>query len=315
MGVMIDGEWQAGDVAGTSSDGEFERKATSFHDWIGYEGEFPPEADRYRLYVSYACPWAHRTLIMRTLKGLEEMIPVSVVNWYMGEGGWSFHNGPGVVPDLVFEAEFLREIYAAADDGYTGKVTVPVLLDTQTRKIVNNESSEILRMFNSAFDGLGAADGDYCPEELAGEIDEVNERVYETFNNGVYKAGFARSQRAYDKAVTALFDTMDWMEERLSRQRWLAGDRFTEADIRAFPTLIRFDPVYNCHFKCNRARVIDYPHLWAYTREIYQMPGVADTVNLQHIRHHYFESHPSVNPSGVAAIGPDLHYDAPHGRG
>jgi putative glutathione S-transferase len=315
MGVMIDGEWHTQSLAELAKEGDFKRKESSFRDWVKPGGEYPPEAGRYHLYVSLACPWAHRTLIMRALKGLEEMISVSVVNWYMGDDGWSFDDGDGVVADPVFGARHLRDVYAAAMADYTGRVTVPVLLDKQTRKIVSNESSEIIRMFNSSFDGVGAKPGDYYPDALRAEIDAVNERVYDTFNNGVYKSGFATTQAAYEKAVYPLFDTMDWMEERLSRQRWLAGDEFTEADVRAFPTLIRFDPVYHGHFKCNRARVIDYPNLWAYTREIYQMPGVADTVNLTHIRGHYYASHESVNPTGIIAVGPDLDYWQPHGRG
>jgi putative glutathione S-transferase len=315
MGVMIDGKWHTQSLAELAKEGDFRRKESSFRDWVKPGGAFEPEAGRYHLYVSLACPWAHRTLIMRTLKGLQDMISVSVVNWYMGEDGWSFDEGEGVVPDPVFEARHLRDVYAAVMADYTGRVTVPVLLDSKTRQIVSNESSEIIRMFNSAFDGVGAKPGDYYPDALQGEIDAVNERVYDTFNNGVYKSGFATTQAAYEKAVYPLFETMDWMEERLSRQRWLAGDRFTEADIRAFATLIRFDPVYHGHFKCNRARVTDYPNLWAYTREIYQMPGVADTVNLTHIKSHYYASHDSVNPTGIVAVGPELDYWQPHGRG
>ena len=314
MGVMIDGKWHTQSLSELSKDGDFKRKESSFRDWIKPDSGYPPEPQRYRLYVSLACPWAHRTLIMRALKGLEDMIPISVVNWFMGEDGWSFEDGEGVVPDPVFGAHYLRDVYAGAKPDYTGRVTVPVLLDTQIRQIVSNESSEIIRMFNSTFDSLGATPGDYYPQDLRGEIDAVNERVYDTLNNGVYKSGFATTQAAYEKAVHPLFDTLDWMEERLSRQRWLAGDRFTEADIRAFPTLIRFDPVYHGHFKCNRARVIDYPNLWAYTREIYQMPGVAETVNLTHIRSHYYASHESINPTRIIAIGPELDYRQPHGR-
>ena len=315
MGVMIDGKWHTQSLAELSKEGDFQRKESSFRDWIKPGGAFPPEAGRYRLYVSLACPWAHRTLIMRALKGLEEMIPVSVVHWFMGEDGWSFEDGEGVEPDPIFGAQYLRDVYAGAKPDYTGRVTVPVLLDTQTKQIVSNESSEIIRMLNSAFDGLGAKDGDYYPEGLRDEIDAVNERVYDTLNNGVYKSGFATTQAAYEKAVYPLFDTLDWMEERLLRQHWLAGDRFTEADIRAFPTLIRFDPVYHGHFKCNRARIVDYPNLWAYTREIYQMPGVAGTVNLTHIRSHYYASHEGINPTRIIAIGPKPDYWQPHGRG
>jgi len=315
MGVMIDGKWRMQSIAELADGGVFRRSETSFRNWLTPDGEFPAEAGRYHLYVSLACPWAHRTLIMRMLKGLQDKISVSVVNWFMGEDGWSFQDGDGVVPDPVFAASHLRDVYAGAKPDYTGRVTVPVLFDTKTRQIVSNESAEIIRMFNSAFDGLGAVPGDYYPPALRDVIDTVNARIYDTLNNGVYKSGFARSQDAYEKAVLPLFDTLDWMEEILSRQRWLAGDQFTEADIRAFPTLIRFDPVYHGHFKCNRARIVDYPNLWGYTREIYQMPGVAETVNLAHIRKHYYASHETVNPTRIVAIGPQPDYMAPHGRG
>jgi len=315
MGVMIDGKWHMQSIADLSDGGAFRRSETSFRNWLTPDGEFPAEAGRYHLYVSFACPWAHRTLIMRQLKGLQEKISVSVVNWFVGEDGWSFEDGDNVVPDPVFAAGYLRDVYAGAKPDYTGRVTVPVLLDTRTGQIVSNESAEIIRMFNSAFDGSGAVPGDYYPAALRDAIDPVNARIYGTVNNGVYKSGFARSQEAYEKAVLPLFDTLDWMEDILSRQRWLAGNQFTEADIRAFPTLIRFDPVYHGHFKCNRARIVDYPNLWAYTREIYQMPGVAETVNLEHIRNHYYASHETVNPTRIVAIGPQLDYMEPHGRG
>lgn len=315
MGVMIDGKWHTQSIAELADGGSFKRSETSFRNWVTPDGEFPAEAGRYHLYVSLACPWAHRTLIMRTLKGLQDQISVSVVNWFMGEDGWSFEAGDGVVADPVFGAGHLRDVYASVKPDYTGRVTVPVLLDTGTRQVVSNESAEIIRMFNSAFDGSGAEPGDYYPADLREEIDAVNARVYDSLNNGVYKSGFARSQQAYEQAVLPLFDTLDWMEDILSRQRWLAGDRFTEADIRAFVTLIRFDPVYHGHFKCNRRRIVDYPNLWAYTREIYQMPGVSDTVNLGHIRNHYYASHETVNPTRIVAVGPVLDYMAPHGRG
>lgn len=315
MGVLIDGKWHLQSLADLSDGGDYRRSETSFRNWLTRDGEFPPEAGRYHLYVSLACPWAHRTLIMRMLKGLEDKISVSVVNWFMGKDGWSFQDGDGVVPDPVFAASHLRDVYAGAKPDYTGRVSVPVLLDTATSKIVSNESAEIIRMFNSAFDELSAMPGDYYPLALRDAIDDVNARIYSTLNNGVYKSGFARSQEAYEKAVLPLFDTLDWMEEIVSRQRWLAGDQFTEADIRAFTTLIRFDPVYHGHFKCNRARIVDYPSLWAYTREIYQMPGVAGTVNLEHIRNHYYASHETVNPTRIVAVGPQLDYMEPHGRG
>lgn len=315
MGVMIDGKWHEQSLFDLAKDGDFKRKESSFRNWVKPGGQFPPEAGRYHLYVSLACPWAHRTLIMRALKGLQDMICVSVVNWFMGEDGWTFDDGDGVVPDPVFNATYLRDVYAVAKPDYTGRVTVPVLLDTHSRQIVSNESAEIIRMFNSAFDGLGAMEGDYWPEALRGEIEAVNARIYDTLNNGVYKSGFATTQASYEKAVYPLFDTLDWMEAKLSRQRWLAGDTFTEADIRAFATLIRFDPVYHGHFKCNRARIVDYPNLWAYTRQIYQMQGVADTVDLTHIKSHYYASHDAINPTRIVAIGPDQDYWQPHGRG
>ena len=315
MGVMIDGKWHTQSIAELADGGSFKRSETSFRNWVTADGEFPAQAGRYHLYVSLACPWAHRTLMMRMLKGLQDQISVSVVNWFMGADGWSFDEGDCVVADPVFAASHLRDVYASVKPDYTGRVTVPVLLDTATRQIVSNESAEIIRMFNSAFDGSGAEPGDYYPAELREEIDTVNARVYDTLNNGVYKSGFAQTQQAYEAAVLPLFDTLDWMEDILSRQHWLAGDKFTEADIRAFPTLIRFDPVYHRHFKCNRARIVDYPNLWAYTREIYQMPGVAENVDLGHIRNHYYASHETVNPTRIVAVGPVLDYMAPHGRG
>ncbi len=314
MGVLFDGVWRT-DAIPTDESGRFQRAVSSFRNWIEEGGRFSPEACRYHLYVSFACPWAHRTLIFRKLKGLEDMISVSVVHPFMGEDGWTFEAGEGVVPDDVNGKRFLREIYVAADETYTGRVSVPVLWDKQTSTIVNNESSEIIRMLNSAFDGIGASAGDYYPDGLRGEIDAINDRVYDTVNNGVYKCGFAASQSAYDEAVSALFETLDWLEETLSRSRYLTGDAPSEADWRLFPTLVRFDPVYVVHFKCNRKRIIDYPNLWAYTRDLYQVPGVAGTVNLQHIKQHYFTSHTSINPQGLVPAGPDLDFEAPHGRG
>ncbi len=321
MGVLIDGAWHQDGIP-HSDDGSFQRQEVSFRNWItadgaagpSGEGGFKAEAGRYHLYVSYACPWAHRTLIFRALKGLEDMIPVSVVSHFMGVDGWTFAPGEGVVPDSVNGKELLRDVYLASDPKFTGRVTVPILWDKQRNCIVNNESSEIIRMFNSAFDGLGAIEGDYYPEELRGEIDQVNARVYETVNNGVYRSGFAGSQGAYDKAVRQLFDTLDWLEARLTTQRYLAGNRLTEADIRLFPTLVRFDPVYVGHFKCNRRRIVDYPNLWGFTRDICQLPGVAETVNLSHITRHYYESHTSINPTGIVPVGPELELTAPHGR-
>jgi len=322
MGLLIDGQWHDRWYDTKQSGGRFQRQESLFRHWItadgspgpSGEGGFRAEPGRYHLYVSYACPWAHRTLIFRALKGLEAMIHVSVVNWTMGEHGWSFEPGPGVVPDPLHGARYLYELYLAAKSDYTGRVTVPVLWDKKTNTIVNNESAEIIRMFNSAFDGVGANPGDYYPEPLREEIDRINQRVYATVNNGVYRAGFATSQDAYEEAVNELFESLDWLEQLLTERRYLAGEQLTEADWRLFTTLVRFDPVYVGHFKCNRDRLVDFPLLWAYTRELYQIPGVAQTVHFDHIKHHYYESHPTVNPTGIVPVGPMLDFGAPHGR-
>ncbi|MCI4660990.1 MAG: glutathione S-transferase family protein [Neomegalonema sp.] len=323
MGLLVDGKWQDKWYDTDQHGGRFERQEQSFRNWVtpdgrqgpSGEGGFAAEPGRYHLYVSLACPWAHRTLIFRALKGLEAMISVSVVHWHMGEEGWTFEDGPGVIADDVNGARKLSEIYLKVQPDITTRVTVPVLWDKRQGTIVSNESSEIIRMLGSAFDGVGAAPGDYYPAELRPQIDAANTRIYGTLNNGVYKAGFASTQQAYDEAVAPLFDTLDWLEQTLSRQRYVAGDRITEADWRLFTTLVRFDPVYHGHFKCNRRRIVDYPNLWAYTRALYQVPGVAQTVNLHHITHHYYESHPQVNPTGIVPTGPDLDFLAPHGRG
>jgi glutathionyl-hydroquinone reductase len=287
MGLLVEGRWQDVWYPTKSTSGRFVRKDAAFRNWITAdgsagpmgEGGFKAEADRYHLYVSLACPWAHRTLIMRALKGLEDKISVSVVHWLMLERGWTFADGPGVVADAVNHAEFMHQIYTAADPHYTGRVTVPVLWDKHRRTIVNNESSEIIRMLNSAFDAIGAKPGDYYPQALRADIDPVNARIYDTLNNGVYKAGFATTQAAYEEAVAPLFETLDWLEQRLANRRFLFGDSLTEADIRLFTTLIRFDAVYVGHFKCNIRRLADYQNLSAYARDIYQWPGVAGTVN------------------------------------
>jgi putative glutathione S-transferase len=252
--------------------------------------------------------------IVRALKGLEEMIPESVVHWLMAEDGWTFAEAPGVVPDPIHHARFLREIYTAAKPDYTGRVTVPVLWDKERSTIVNNESSEIIRMLTVAFDDVGARPGDYYPEQLRGEIDQVNARVYDKLNNGVYRAGFATSQTAYEEAVAAVFETLAWLEDRLSRQRYLVGARLTEADFRLFTTLVRFDEVYHGHFKCNYRRLVDYPSLWAFTRDVFQHPGVASTVNIEHIKRHYYQSHRTINPTGIVPVGPSPDFAAPHGR-
>lgn len=322
MGLLIDGKWRDQWYDTASSGGRFIRSESQFRNWITADGAsgptgvdgFKAEPDRYHLYVSLACPWAHRVLIMRALKGLEDMISVSVVHWLMREDGWTFAQGPGVIPDVLNNADFLHQIYTAAQPDYSGRVTVPVLWDKRRRVIVNNESSEIIRMLTTAFDDAGAKPGDYYPAELRTGIDAVNARIYDGFNNGVYKAGFATSQGAYDEAVAVVFETLDWVEERLARRRYLMGARLTEADIRLFTTLVRFDEVYHGHFKCNRRRIVDYPNLWGFTREIFQLPGVAETVNMEHIKRHYYESHRTINPTGVAPIGPNPDFMAPHGR-
>jgi len=323
MGLLVDGEWQDKWYDTDEHGGEFRRQEQAFRDWLTADGSdgpggargFKAEKDRYHLYVSLACPWAHRVLIVRALKELEEFLPISIVHWYMAEHGWTFEDGEGVIPDPVHGVDRLYELYRKADPDFTGRVTVPVIWDRKTDTIVNNESSEVIRMLNTAFDGLGAAEGHYYPEDLRAEIDPVNERVYSTVNNGVYKSGFATTQNAYEKAVGPLFDTLDWLEELLSARRWLAGDRFTEADIRLFTTLIRFDSVYHYHFKCNVRRITDYPNLWAYTREIFQHPKIRPTVNFEHIKNHYFASHDHVNPTRIVPVGPEIDFDEPHGRG
>ncbi len=323
MGLMIDGVWRVVDRNERRQlSGEFVRAEPYFRNWITADGAagpsgkggFKAEAGRYHLYISLACPWAHRTLIMRKIKGLEDKISLSVVHHYMGEYGWSFHDADGVIPDSVVGAEYMHQIYAAAEPTYSGRVSVPVLWDKEASTIVNNESPEIIRMFNSAFDGVGASGPDYYPAELVAEIDQVNDRIYNTVNNGVYRSGFATTQEAYEGAVSELFETLDWLEDRLSRQRYVAGDRITEADWRLFTTLIRFDAVYHGHFKCNIRRIVDYPNLWGYTRELYQFPGIAETVDLFHIKHHYYGSHETVNPTLIVPLGPDLDFAVPHGR-
>ncbi|ACB52533.1 unknown [Crocosphaera subtropica ATCC 51142] len=316
MGLLIDGVWHDQWYDTKSTGGRFVRQQSQFRHWITQEGKegFKAEENRYHLYVSYACPWAHRTLIFRAIKGLEAMISISVVHWFMGEYGWTFEPGEGVIFDPIHEANYLYEVYTKADENYTGRVTVPILWDKKTNTIVNNESSEIIRMLNSEFDHLGAKPGDYYPEALRDEIDQVNDRIYNTVNNGVYKAGFATTQDAYEEAFNPLFETLDWIEERLSHSRYLMGDQLTEADWRLFTTLVRFDPVYVGHFKCNKKRIADYPNLWGYVRELYQFPKVAETVNFKHIKGHYYQSHKTINPTGVVPVGPDIDFNYPHGR-
>ncbi|MCA1779282.1 MAG: glutathione S-transferase family protein, partial [Xanthomonadaceae bacterium] len=312
MGLLIDGKWHDQWYDTKSTGGRFKRSKSAFRNWITRDGSvglsgqagFKAEAGRYHLYVAYACPWAHRALIFRKLKGLERMLPISVVNPLMKQNGWTFEPGYKVVPDPIHNATYMHQVYTAADPGYTGRVTVPVIWDKKNGTIVNNESSEIIRMLNTAFDGIGARPGDYYPEDLRERIDEINEIVYHNVNNGVYKSGFATTQDAYEEAVIPLFETLDRLEDVLSENRYLCGTRLTEADWRLFTTLIRFDAVYVGHFKCNIRRIDDYPNLSNYLRELFQHPGIAETIDLEAIKLHYYASHETVNPSGVIPIGP-----------
>lgn len=324
MGQLVDGKWEDIWYDTKESGGRFVRSTAKFRNWITADGTpgpsgdggFKAEAGRYHLYVSYACPWAHRALIFRALKGLADLISVSVVHPDMLSDGWTLSDDyEDATGDTLYGLPFLRDIYVKALPDISGRVTVPILWDKKTETIVSNESAEIIRMFNSAFNDITGTTDDYWPAEMRGEIEEVNARIYETLNNGVYRSGFATTQEAYDEAVGALFETMDWLEDRLSKNRYLLGDRITEADWRLVPTLFRFDSVYHLHFKCNRARVVDYPNLWAYTRELYQWPGVAETVNLDHIVRHYHYSHDSINPYRIIPTNPALDWMEPHGRG
>jgi len=320
MGKLIDGVWHDVGYDTKKTGGRFVRRESQFRNWVTADGSsgFAAEPGRYHLYVSLACPWAHRTLIYRRLKRLEAVIPVSVVHWHMAENGWEFgtgdHGGSDCTGDRLGGRTYLHQLYSDAEADYTGRVTVPVLWDTRTHTIVNNESAEIIRMFNSAFDAWGDAGLDLYPADLRGEIDALNETVFLKVNNGVYRAGFATSQAAYEEAFDDLFATLDELEAGLARRRYLLGDRLTEADWRLFPTLLRFDPVYYGHFKCNQRRLAEYPNLWAYTRELYQVPGVAETVNFRHIKHHYYVSHRTINPTGIVPKGPDVDFSEPHGR-
>lgn len=323
MGVLVDGVWQDKWYDTASTGGHFQRQQSVFRNWVtadgkagpSGEGGFQAEAGRYHLYVSLACPWAHRTLIMRALKGLESMVSVDVVHPHMAEEGWTFATDfPGATGDRVNGKARLYEIYLQAKPDFSGRVTVPVLWDRRQGTIVSNESSEIIRMFNEAFDDLGAREGDYYPPALVEIIDTVNARVYEDVNNGVYKAGFATRQAAYETAYTDLFDALDWLDDKLGRQLYLAGPPLTEADIRLFTTLVRFDAVYYSHFKCNKRRIDDYPNLSNYLRALYQSPGVRETVDMDHIKHHYYGSHRQINPTGIVPLGPELQLDAPYDR-
>ncbi|WP_417475832.1 glutathione S-transferase family protein [Leisingera sp.] len=324
MGLLIDGEWHDQWYDTKSTGGAFKRSESQFRNWITADGSagptgdsgFAAESGRYHLYVSFACPWAHRTLIFRKLKGLEEHISVSAVHPDMLGEGWTFAmDDHGATGDDLFGFTHLHQIYTRADPHYSGRVTVPVLWDKARNTIVSNESAEIIRMFNSAFNGITGNREDFWPEALREPIEAVNSRIYSTINNGVYKCGFATSQEAYDAAVGPLFDSLDWLEDLLSQHRYLLGDQLTEADWRLFTTLLRFDPVYHGHFKCNRRMLKDYPNLWAYTRELYQWPGVAQTVNMPHITRHYYYSHDTINPHRIVPVGPDIDWTEPHRRG
>jgi putative glutathione S-transferase len=307
MGRLIDGAWQSDRSFPTGKSGAFERTTTQFRDRIAPGGDFPPEAGRYRLYVSLACPWAHRTTIVRSLKGLESAIDLSVVNPHMGEEGWTFEPDRGVVPDPD-NARFLREIYLRADPRCSGSVTVPVLWDTARQTIVSNESSEIIVMLNDAFEG----GPELAPAALRPAMREVDDRVYPGLNNGVYRAGFARSQEAYEAAFRDVFATLDWLEERLSDGRpFLMGEMLTLSDIRLFTTLVRFDAVYVGHFKCNLRRLVDYERLWDFTRRVFQCDAIAATVDLDHIKRHYYGSHPTINPTGIVPVGPEIDFTRP----
>lgn len=327
MGMLVNGHWRADDVSPSDGSGAFVRRESSFRNWVTPDGSkgptgmagFKAELGRYHLYVSLACPWAHRTLIFRKLKRLEDVISLSVVDPFMGENGWAFSAPDGSLtegstPDHIRGASFLYEIYAKADAGYTGRVTVPVLYDKQSRMIVNNESADIIRMLNSTFDEWSSSSVDFYPAELRNEIDEINGVVYANVNNGVYRAGFATTQHAYEEAFVALFRTLDEIEGRLSNHRYLAGARLTEADWRLFTTLVRFDAVYYSHFKCNQRRIEDYPNLSNYLRELYQLPGVAETVSIPQIKRHYYSSHARINPSRIVPKGPELDFCRAHDR-
>lgn len=322
MGLLVDGQWQDKWYDTEASGGRFVREDAGFRNWVTADGSagptgvggFKAEANRYHLYVSLACPWAHRTTIYRKLKGLEDMISLSVVHSFMGDKGWTFAEGAGVIADPIVNADYLYEVYVAAKPNYTGRVTVPILWDKKTNTIVSNESSEIIRMLNSAFDEAGATDVNFLPKALLAEIDTINEFVYSAVNNGVYKVGFATTEAAYKEAVVTLFDALDTLEARLADQRYLLGDTVTEADWRLFTTLVRFDAVYVGHFKCNIRRIVDYPNLWGYLRDLYQVPGIAETVSIEHIKAHYYTSHANINPTRIIPVGPVLDFNEPHDR-
>ncbi|RLE21071.1 MAG: glutathione S-transferase family protein [Acidobacteria bacterium] len=317
MGLLVDGQWQDRWYNTSSTGGQYVRMESFFRGRVAADGStgFRPASGRYHLYVSYACPWAHRALIYRALKGLEEHVSVSVVNPLMMENGWTFDDWPGVIPDPIGRVTYLHQIYTRAMPDYTGRVTVPVLWDRESETIVSNESAEIIRLFDREFDAVGVTGTHFCPPGLEAEIDTINEFIYTRINNGVYRAGFATTQEAYDEAVTGLFTALDEIEDRLTQSRYLLGNRITEADWRLFTTMVRFDSVYFGHFKCNVRRLVDYPNLWGWTRELYQMPGVATTVQFDHVKAHYYRSHSTINPTGVVPKGPIIDFTEPHGRG
>ncbi len=317
MEMLVDGEWQTDAYESTNEAGEFERQTTVFRDRIrdDPDARFPAEAGRYHLYVSYACPWAHRTLLVRALTGLEDAVTVDIVDPFRDEDGWQFTpEREGCTPDTVSDSDYLRELYQQADPDVTCRVTVPVLWDKRKETIVNNESKEILRMLDTEMDEVAKRDVDLYPEGYREEVDRIIEEIYEPINNGVYRAGFAKTQTAYDEAVEELFVALDHWDEVLTDQRYLAGDRLTEADICMFTTLIRFDNVYHTHFMCNKQLISQYDNLWPYLRDLYQIPGVAETVKMGHIKEHYYTTHPDVTPTRVVATGPELDFEAPHDR-
>jgi putative glutathione S-transferase len=322
MGMLVDGKWHDVWYDTKASQGRFVRSESQFRHWITPDGSpgpsgaggFAAEPGRYHLYVSLACPWAHRVLIYRKLKELEDLLPISAVNLYMGAEGWTFDDGPGVIPDTVNGVKRLYELYTIADPHYSGRATIPVIWDKKQRTIVSNESSEIVRTLNTAFDRITRNDLDLYPEPLRAKIDEWNAYIYPNLNNGVYRAGFATTQDAYEEAAKEVFAALDKIEAQLATTRYLAGRQLTEADVRLFTTLARFDAVYFGHFKCNRRRIVDYPNLWGYVRDIYQMPGIAETVNVEFYKRHYYGSHTTINPHLIVPIGPDIDFTTPHGR-
>jgi glutathionyl-hydroquinone reductase len=322
MGLLIDGVWVSDEEERSDGHGHFWHPGAAFRNWVTSDGRPGPTGHdgyaaakgRYHLYVSLACPWAHRTLIGRALKGLEDIIPISVTHWLVADQGWTFSPGEGVIPDMLFNSRYLHEIYTRADSQYSGRATVPVLWDRHTQTIVSNESSEILRMMNTAFDAVGANSLDLYPSGLRQEIDALSRRIYEAIDNGVYHAGFATTQSTYDEAASALFETLDWLDKRLATNRFICGDTITEADIGLFATLIRFDMVFFFLFKCSKKRLRDYQNVWDYTREIFQWPDVASTINLTHIRRHYYQSYTSINPNGKVSTGPIVDFNEPVDR-